>query len=281
MTLEQIRKVKAIDFHSHFGDYHMTRGIEYAQKYIPGDIEFLRRGMELANIGLALNSHLKGLQPRGCTDAVAANEICLKDVENAADLYMWAVVNPRQKESYEQAAQLLTHPKCVGIKIHPEEHLYPIMEFGEEIFEFAAKNNALIKTHSGEANSMPEDFCVFANRYPEVKILCSHLGCGWDGSFEHQVRAIQCNAHGNLFTDTSSQNSMISNILELSVKEIGSEKILFGTDTPCYFSPSQRARVDYADISEDDKLNILYRNATREFPHIKKIYENLYPGESI
>jgi len=186
-------------------------------------------------------------------------------------LYMWVVVNPWQRESYAQAEHMLKHPKCLGIKIHPEEHVYPILKFGDEIYEFAAKNNATIITHSGEGNSMPEDFCVFANRYPEVVTIISHLGCGYDGSFEHQIRAIQQNVRDNLFTDTSSAKSLFPNLLEIAVKEIGSTKILFGSDSSCYFSPCQRARVDCAFIHEDDKRNILYRNAIRLFPQINEM----------
>ena len=37
--------------------------------------------------------------------------------------------------------------------------------------------------------------------------------------------------------------------------------MVFGTDTPLYFSPMQRARVDYADISDADRANILRNTA--------------------
>jgi predicted TIM-barrel fold metal-dependent hydrolase len=120
---------------------------------------------------------------------------------------------------------------------------------------------------------MPEDYCIFANMYPEVKTIVSHMGCGWDGSKEHQIRAIQKNVHDNLFTDTSSATSIVCELLEFAVREIGSEKILFGTDSGCYFSPAQRARVDCAHIGQEDKLNILYRNGVRIFPRLAPIYE--------
>ena len=43
--------------------------------------------------------------------------------------------------------------------------------------------------------------------------------------------------------------------------EVGSDRILFGTDTPLYFSPMQRARIDYAQISDADRANILRNTA--------------------
>ena len=273
MTLEQIKAVKAIDVHSHIGDLNMSIGLEAAQKYLLGGVDYLKKNMELANIEISINSHLKALMPRGGGDATAGNEICLRQIENIDGVYMWAVVNPWQKESYTQAEQMLKHPKCLGIKIHPEEHLYHILKYGDEIYEFAARTGALLITHSGEANSMPEDFCVFANHYPEVTTIISHLGCGYDNCYEHQIRAIQRNTRDNLFTDTSSIRSMLPNLLETAVSEIGSEKILFGTDSACYFSPSQRARVDNGHIGADDKLNILRNNALRLLPKLEQ--ENL------
>ena len=46
-----------------------------------------------------------------------------------------------------------------------------------------------------------------------------------------------------------------------AVEEVGSDRILFGTDTPLYFSPMQRARIDYAQISDADRANILRNTA--------------------
>ena len=151
--------------------------------------------------------------------------------------------------------------------------IYYVSSMWEEIYSFAAENRALIITQSGEENSLPEDFCLFANRFPEVQTICSHMGCGYDGNLEHQMRAIEMNTNDNLYTDTSSAKSLTQSLIEYAVKRIGSEKILFGTDNSCYFSPCQRARIDYAHIPAKDKYNILCGNALRLFPFINLIYE--------
>ena len=38
------------------------------------------------------------------------------------ELLQWAIVNPRQPETYAQAAALMASPskQCCGLKIHPE-----------------------------------------------------------------------------------------------------------------------------------------------------------------
>jgi predicted TIM-barrel fold metal-dependent hydrolase len=53
------------------------------------------------------------------------------------------------------------------------------------------------------------------------------------------------------------------------VERVGSEKILFGTDT--YSCGFQFGRLKYARISEEDKENIFYKNAVRLFPQLEKV----------
>ena len=46
---------------------------------------------------------------------------------------------------------------------------------------------------------------------------------------------------------------------------MGAERILFGTDTPVYSVPMQRARVDYAELSDQQKQLILRDNSRKLF----------------
>lgn len=273
MTMEEIHQIPAIDFHSHFGAYHCNPGEYYPEQFEDARLGTLLRNMEQANIAVSINSHMFALMPRGQGDVLRGNERILQEAENQKGVYFWAVVNPLVQESYAQAADMLQHPKVLGIKVHPEEHLYPILEHGNQIYEFAAKHNAVVITHSGEQNSMPEDFCVYANRFPMVQTIVSHMGCGWDGNMEHQIRAIEMSQYNNLYTDCSSSRTIMARLIEYAVDRIGSEKILFGTDSSCYFSPCQRVRIDGAAISDQDKRNILYQNALRFFPFLEEIYK--------
>jgi hypothetical protein len=52
-------------------------------------------------------------------------------------------------------------------------------------------------------------------------------------------------------------------LIEWAAGQVGAEKLLFGTDTPLYFAPSQRARIDAAELSDADKQLILRDNARR------------------
>jgi hypothetical protein len=212
---------------------------------------------------------MEGLLPRGSSDPVSANVSAAGIVARTDGLMHWVIVDPLKPETFEQASDMLSGPKCAGMKIHPEEHVYPIAEHAAAIFRFAADRRAVVQSHSGEQNSMPEEFVRFADRYPEVTLILSHLGCGWDSDLSHQVRAVQASRAGNVYTDTSSAKSITSGLLEWAVKQVGASRILYGTDSPLYFAPMQRARVDCAEISDADRRLILKDNALRIFKNLQ------------
>lgn len=89
---------------------------------------------------------LLALVPRGQADAVAGNDEATRVVGETEGLRQWAVLHPCPPRTFEQAAELLQLPQCAGIKIHPEEHCYPITEQGRSLFEFAAKHRAVVSS---------------------------------------------------------------------------------------------------------------------------------------
>ena len=258
--MEMIQDVQAIDVHAHYGAYPVGRSVLIA-RFMGGDADVIVARARLANTALSIVSPLKALMPRFKADAAAGNEEAASVVPELDELRQWVVVHPLQPRTYDQADQMLLTPKCVGIKIHPEEHGYPIKEHGRAIFEFAAHHEAVVLTHSGEANSMPEDFVPFADDFPQVKLIVAHLGCTCDEEPDHQVRAIQSSRHGNVYVDTSSSNSIKPRLIEWAVAEVGPQRLLYGTDTPLYWAPMQRVRIDTAEIGDDAKRMILRENA--------------------
>ncbi len=252
----------AIDVHAHVGRYRDS-DYQLNNHFMSGTaaeiVEYARR----ARTDLTIVSPLPALLPLRHADPIAGNAYGARAVARDKALRLWAVVDPFRPRTFTQAREMLKSLRAVGIKIHPEGHGYPIAKEGRRLFEFAEEQGVVIQSHSGGRQSMPEDFVRLADSHPRVKVILSHLGYGWDGKLTHQVEAIRKSRHGNLFTDTSSAKSITPRLLEWAVKEIGSEHILYGTDSPLYSAPVQRARVDSADISSHDKENILRNNAIR------------------
>lgn len=255
-----ISDVHAIDVHAHYGRNDRP-GRELSIRFQSADAATVVRRALASNIGMTVVSPLLGLMPRGHCDPVAGNDEAAAIVAQHKDLLQWVIIDPQQPRTYEQAAVMLQNRKCAGIKIHPEEHLYPIRKYGDAIFASASERQAVILTHSGEMNSLPDDFIPFANAFPQVKLILAHIGNGHDGDMGHQVRAIQKARNGNVFADTSSATSIVPNLIEWAVREVGVERVLFGTDSPLYSTAMQRIRIDTADLSDSDKRKVLRENA--------------------
>lgn len=252
----------AIDVHAHYGNFN-RRNNELVDRFMTGDTGVITERARAARTRLSIVSPLLGLIPRGEANAAEGNEEAIRLIPEVEELMLWVIIDPQRPETYEQAEEILPHPKCAGIKIHPEEHCYPITEHASAIFEFAAARRAVVLTHSGEERSLPEDFVPFADAHPEVTLILAHLGCGYDGDPSHQVRAIQQSRRGNMYVDTSSQKSIMPGLIEWAAAEIGPDRLLYGTDTPLYFAPMQRARIDEAELTDKEKRMILCENAER------------------
>lgn len=262
MLQEETCQISAIDIHSHVGPAHGSMPDDCIEN---GSVPYLLRTMELANITISVNSSRYALMPRGSGYCVEGNRQMVDLAEQYAKVYFWVIIDPHETETFAQAADLLQHPKALGVKIHPEEHEYSLLELGDKLFAFAAKHHAPLLGHSGAECCVPEIYSFFAEQYPEIPVIAAHLGSSFDADPNHHIRSILNNQTGNLYTDTSSIRSMLSNLLEYAVGMIGADHILFGTDSSNYFSPCQRVRIDGAAISRFDKYQILRGNALKLF----------------
>lgn len=260
---QDISSIAAIDVHGHYGTYVQRGNSDLLNSLMTGDAAEVVRRATAVNVELTMVSPLLALMPRFEADAAAGNREAARIVPQFPGLRQYVVIDPRQPETYTQADELLQQPHCVGIKIHPEEHGYPIREHAQAIFEFAAARRALILTHTSERNSEAHEFIPWANRFPEVRLILAHIGCGWDNDVTHQVRAIQQSRHGNVYADTSSARSILPGLIEWAVGQIGVDRVLFGTDTPLYSTAMHRARINHADLTYAQKRQILRDNALR------------------
>lgn len=254
--------IRAIDVHGHYGVYVRENKPMYRELMTGLAAEVSARA-QAVNIEWTVVSPLTALLPRGRADSVVGNQEASEVVPQTPGLLQWVVINPLQPESYDQAAEMLGKPHCMGIKIHPEEHCYPIKEHGRALFEFAARHRAVVLTHSGEGNSLPADFVPFLNEFPEPTLILAHIGASEGDAIDLQVRAVQASKHGNIVADTSSARSVWSGLIEWAVREVGADRVLFGSDTPLYSAAAQRARVDSANLTSTEKELVLAGNARR------------------
>jgi predicted TIM-barrel fold metal-dependent hydrolase len=257
----------AIDAHGHYGVYRRVDGDSLVDGFMSADAIEVRNRARACGVEWTLVSPLEGLLPRGQANSVAANENAYEQLQKVPGLLQYVIVNPLQSDTFSQARRMLQSPWCAGIKIHPEEHGYKIAEHGEKLFAFFEEIQAPVMAHSGCPNSLPVEFVPFANRHPGARLLLAHLG---NGAGDHQrvdlqVRAVQAARHGNLWIDTSSARSILPGLIEWAVREVGADRLLFGSDTPLYHVAMQRARIETAEIPDSAKALILRENAWKFF----------------
>jgi predicted TIM-barrel fold metal-dependent hydrolase len=168
-------------------------------------------------------------------------------------------VDPRQKKTYEQAERMLSHPKVLGIKLHPSYHRYRILDFAQELFSFANSQKTVVLIHPPQEIT---PMLRFANECPDMKLIIAHLGTNDLRGYTDTIAKAE---HGNIYTDTSGSASVANNVLEEAVRRVGSKKILFGTDTYSY--GFQFGRIALSALSPEDKENILWKNAVSLFPN--------------
>ena len=245
-----IRSIIAIDAHSHF-NHGVRHDTKESSLSIPTR-EHLRKKYDMANVGCMVCSTFSSVL--SVDDVYEENEY-LEKVSNETDwIYQYAVIDPRNDKTFEQADRLLKTDKCLGVKIHPYFHNFTLEEYGDKLFSFIAERNAVIQMHPEEK---VDSVIPFANKYKDAKIILAHLG------FVEHVDAMEYAIHKNVYTDTSGGLSNQNNIVEYAVGRVGADRILFGTDT--YDTGFQRGRIEYALISDEDKVKILRDNAIKLF----------------
>ena len=101
--------------------------------------------------------------------------------------------------------------------------------------------------------STPDDLVALAKRFPSVPLICGHTG----GTWELGIRAIR--GQKNLFADLAGSDPT-AGFTEMAVRDLGAERVIYGSDAGGRSFASQLAKVHGAAISEEDKQKILCDN---------------------
>jgi len=133
----------------------------------------------------------------------------------------------------------------------------------DPIAEWAAANEVVILQHEWlktggnlPTESTPYDVVELAQRHPKLQIVCAHTGGNW----ELGIRAIR--ATPNVYCGLAGSDPT-SGYVEMAVRELGAERVIFGSDVGGRSFASQIGKVQGANIPEADKKLILGGNLRR------------------
>ena len=123
---------------------------------------------------------------------------------------------------------------------------------------------ALCHTWGGSLFNGPANVQAVAERYPNVTLILGHsLHDQWDEA----IRIAK--AFPNVYLELTAVLDD-RGILERFVREVGSERILFGTDLPWFSTFHGIGCVLVAEMTDDDRRNIFYRNGERILSRVEK-----------
>jgi predicted TIM-barrel fold metal-dependent hydrolase len=109
--------------------------------------------------------------------------------------------------------------------------------------------------------STPYDLVELAKRHPDANFICAHTGGDWERGIRILREAKNISAEVAGFDPTSG-------VLEMAVRELGPERVIYGSDVGGRSFASQLAKVMGADIPEPAKELVLGGNLRRLFTPI-------------
>jgi predicted TIM-barrel fold metal-dependent hydrolase len=170
--------------------------------------------------------------------------------------------NPKHlKESLAEIDRCVRNGPMVGVKLWVA-HRADTKEV-DAIVERATELNALIFQHTWikvagnlTGESTPMDLAALAARHPKATIVCGHTGGDW----EQGVRAVRAQKH--VAVDLAGGDPT-AGVTEMAVRELGAERVVYGSDAGGRSFASQLAKVHGADVPDEAKKLILAGNLKR------------------
>jgi predicted TIM-barrel fold metal-dependent hydrolase len=166
-----------------------------------------------------------------------------------------------------EVAEQIQRGAC-GIKVAPMFiGRRPDDETMEVVWRCARDHGVFVLSQAGGTRRVDEEhawgrpayFDLVLRSYPSVTVQLAHLGIG----AEVEV-AVLTNRYPNVVADTSMQlGVMQSDDLVATIRNIGSDRVLFGTNYPLVDQGDCVAMFEALPLTEDERHAIGYENASR------------------
>ncbi len=196
-------------------------------------------------------------------DFVRANGLTSQAVqEGASRLIGFCVVNPMFADrTLDEMKRSSAELGLKGLKLHPVLHGgYPVDD--EMVFpaiEQAIQLGWPVVCHTDLNNqaATPYRLVRLAKRYPEVTLIMAHMGLD-PAYMEASIQEAKDTA--NVYVDTSAITDS-PGIIARAVAQLGSDRVLFGTDAPGLSMELGLRKVELADLEDVERRHVLGENA--------------------
>ena len=193
-------------------------------------------------------------------DFAKQNDEILEAVTAHPDkLLGFVYLNPKHvQESLAELNRCVAEGPMVGIKLWvahkcsaPE--LDPIVERAIELQAPIFQHTWLKTSGNLPGESTPRDVAILAERHPEARIVCGHSGGNWERAIP-MIRDLENVSMGLAGFDPT------AGVVEMGVRELGAERLIWGSDAPGRSFASQLGKALGAEIDEADRMKILGSN---------------------
>lgn len=264
-----------IDFHTHIfpdkiaqrtinileGNIRDNGGTEKA--FLDGTLSSLKSSMRDSGVNYSVVLPIATTITQSTTINNFAAEINGKD-----NIFSFGSVHPMQ-ENAESELERIADMGLRGIKLHPDyQGVYADSPECIRVLKKAERLGLLVVFHSGfDIGMRPPAHCTPKMLRSVIdsldnggsNIIAAHMGGWrqWDDTAEYL-------AGTQILLDTSfSIPYMKRGVLEKILTRHGSDKILFGSDSPWQRQSDSAESVKSLGLSDEDSNNILFRNAKR------------------
>jgi predicted TIM-barrel fold metal-dependent hydrolase len=254
-----------IDFHTHiFPDSLAPRAMAELVRTTPdmlnvldGTSSDLRKSMRNSGIGFSVTLPI----------ATKPSQVMPINADSAAlnsrDLVAFGTLHPADTD-FSVRIDFLKKSGIKGIKLHPEYQNFniddPVMF---PAYEALSSAGLIVLFHAGfdpgpftNTHSTPKRILKISQEFPGLKIVAAHMGGYrmWDESIQHLCGK-------NVFFDTSAVHDSMPHELFMKIAKLhGTDKILFGSDSPWFDQKFCIEWIDSMPLSSNEKELIFSRN---------------------
>jgi predicted TIM-barrel fold metal-dependent hydrolase len=189
----------------------------------------------------------------------AGNDAVLAAADAHPDRFIpFATANPWYGDEACDELRRALDAGARGLKFHPALQGFLLCdELIDPLIEIARQRRVLVYMHTGTpAYAQPTQLTELALRFPDVSFVMGHMG-----STDFWLDAVPAaSVSENIYVDTSWS---LPQKIERALAALGSERVLFGTDTPLSTLDLELACLAHASMSDSARENVMGGNLRR------------------
>ncbi len=236
--------MKILDIHAHLGPTSSGEA---------NDASLMVR--ELGRFGIVKS----GISSLSGTSTAAQNDLVAQAMGQYPDFIVgYAFINPKAPDVFDEIDRCLGGYRMNGVKFHPWKHGYysdncPQID---GVLSRIERYGVHVQVHVGTSPlCTPFPWIEYAKGHPGLRFVFTHMGCREFGySTIKAIRSIP-----NIWVETSCQME-VENLRE-AARDLGSKRIVFGSDWPYKPTNIEIEKLTYLGFSQSELEDIFYNNA--------------------